>query len=195
MSVPNNVLSEPIKWKDPALFPLLNDLQGNILKGHGRDHTINHFLTFSRGNSEELKIILRAIGTQTTSALRQLREADDFKIFDRGGGTNVSAPLARLNAERASVDTVVIVSDNESWIDPTRRGATATMNEWTKLKGRNPAAKLICIDIQPYGFTQAKDRADIMNVGGFTDAVFDAMARFASGQSRDWVEIVQNTEV
>jgi 60 kDa SS-A/Ro ribonucleoprotein len=112
-----------------------------------------------------------------------------------GGGTNVSAPLALLNKERARVDTVVIVSDNESWVDPSRRGATATMNEWNKLKARNPGAKLICIDIQPYGSTQAKDRADIMNVGGFTDAVFDAMARFASGQSRDWVEIVQNTEV
>lgn len=112
-----------------------------------------------------------------------------------GGGTNASAPLALLNKERARVDTVVIVSDNESWVDPSRRGATATMNEWNKLKARNPGAKLICIDIQPYGSTQAKDRADIMNVGGFTDAVFDAMARFASGQSRDWVEIVQNTEV
>lgn len=116
-----------------------------------------------------------------------------------GGGTNVSAPLALLNTERARVDVVVIVSDNESWVDPSRRGATATMNEWKKLKARNPGAKLICIDIQPYGSTQAPDskgdRADIMNVGGFTDAVFDAMARFASGQSRDWVEIVQNTEV
>ena len=116
-----------------------------------------------------------------------------------GGGTNVSAALARLNRERAAVDTVVIVSDNESWIDPTRRGATATMNEWTKLKGRNPAAKLICIDIQPYGSTQAPDskgdRKDIMNVGGFSDAVFGAMARFASGETRDWVEIVNETEV
>jgi 60 kDa SS-A/Ro ribonucleoprotein len=117
-----------------------------------------------------------------------------------GGGTNVSAPLALLNKERARVDTVVIVSDNESWVDPSRPnwsggGATATMAEWNKLKARNPDAKLICIDIQPYGSTQAKDRADIMNVGGFTDAVFDAMTRFASGQSRDWVEIVQNTEV
>lgn len=117
-----------------------------------------------------------------------------------GGGTNVSAPLALLNKERALVDTVVIVSDNESWVDPSRRnwsggGATATMNEWNKLKARNPGAKLICIDIQPYGSTQAKGRKDIMNVGGFTDAVFDAMARFASGQSRDWVEIVQNMEV
>lgn len=112
-----------------------------------------------------------------------------------GGGTNVSAPLALLNKERARVDTVVIVSDNESWVDAKRHGATATMNEWNKLKARNPGARLICIDIQPYGSTQAKDRADIMNVGGFTDAVFDATARFASGQSRDWVEIVSKTEV
>ncbi len=112
-----------------------------------------------------------------------------------GGGTNVSAPLALLNREKAKVDTVVIVSDNQSWVDPARRGATATMNEWTRLKGRNPAAKLICIDIQPYGSTQAKDRKDIMNVGGFTDAVFDAMACFANGQARDWVEIVNEVEV
>jgi 60 kDa SS-A/Ro ribonucleoprotein len=112
-----------------------------------------------------------------------------------GGGTNVSAPLALLNRERAKVDTVVIVSDNESWVDPVRRGATATMDEWNKLKARNPGAKLICVDIQPYGTTQAKSREDIMNVGVFTDAVFDAMARFAAGETRDWIEIVNQTEV
>lgn len=112
-----------------------------------------------------------------------------------GGGTNVSAPLAELNRKKAKVDTVIIVSDNESWIDPARRGSTATMNEWTKLKGRNPAAKLICIDIQPYGTTQAKDRKDIMNVGGFTDAVFDTMARFANNETRDWVSIINEVEL
>ena len=112
-----------------------------------------------------------------------------------GGGTNVSAPLAELNRKKAKVDTVIIVSDNESWIDPARRGSTATMDEWNKLKGRNPGAKLICIDIQPYGTTQAKNREDIMNVGGFTDAVFDAMARFANNETRDWVEIIEQVEV
>ncbi|WP_068094043.1 vWA domain-containing protein [Novosphingobium rosa] len=112
-----------------------------------------------------------------------------------GGGTNVSAPLALLNRERAKVDMVVIVSDNQSWVDPSRYGATATMAEWSKLKARNPGAKLICIDIQPYGTTQAQDGKGIMNVGGFTDAVFDAMARFAKGETRDWVSIVNQTEV
>jgi 60 kDa SS-A/Ro ribonucleoprotein len=112
-----------------------------------------------------------------------------------GGGTNVSAPLALLNAERAAVDLVVIVSDNESWVDASRRGSTATMEEWHKLKRRNPDARLVCIDIQPYGTTQAQSRADILNVGGFSDAVFDTIARFVSGETRDWVEIIKQVEV
>jgi 60 kDa SS-A/Ro ribonucleoprotein len=96
-----------------------------------------------------------------------------------GGGTNVSAPLALLNQQRAAVDLVVIVSDNESWIDAKRAGATQTMQEWALLKSRCPRAKLVCIDLQPYGTTQAMERADILNVGGFSDAVFSMVAAFA----------------
>ncbi|WP_294235758.1 RNA-binding protein [uncultured Sphingomonas sp.] len=112
-----------------------------------------------------------------------------------GGGTAVSAPLARLNRERAKVDLVVIVSDNQSWVDESRHGATATMREWDRLKRRNPNARLVCVDIQPHGTTQATGRPEILNVGGFSDAVFDTIARFARGEVRDWVGIVNETEV
>ncbi|WP_426266890.1 vWA domain-containing protein [Sphingomonas sp. LHG3443-2] len=113
-----------------------------------------------------------------------------------GGGTNVSAPLARLNTERAEADLVVIVSDNESWMDATPNGATATLREWERLKKRCPGAKLVCIDLQPYGTTQAKGREDILNVGGFSDAVFDTLARFAAGaDQRDWVAEVNGMEI
>lgn len=113
-----------------------------------------------------------------------------------GGGTNVSAPLSLLNREKAAADLVVIVSDNESWVDATRHGATATMREWDMLRKRVPAAKLVCIDLQPYGTTQARERADILNVGGFSDAMFGTIARFASGEAgRDWVAEVNETEV
>jgi 60 kDa SS-A/Ro ribonucleoprotein len=112
-----------------------------------------------------------------------------------GGGTSVSAPLAQLNAERAAVDLVVIVSDNESWVDNTGGKSTATMREWDKIVRRNPRAKLVCVDIQPHGTTQASGRPEILNVGGFSDAVFDTIARFASGDARDWVSIVNETEV
>ena len=115
-----------------------------------------------------------------------------------GGGTNCSAPLGLLNAERAKVDLVVFVSDNESWVDAkAERLATGAMTEWTKLKSRNPEAKLVCIDVQPYGTTQALERDDILNVGGFSDAVFEVVANFASGRlgPHHWVAEIEKIEV
>ena len=35
---------------------------------------------------------------------------------------------------------------------------------------------LVCIDLQPYGTTQAPDRADMLNIGGCSDAVFQVGA-------------------
>jgi 60 kDa SS-A/Ro ribonucleoprotein len=106
-----------------------------------------------------------------------------------GGGTNCSAPLALLNKQKLQADLVVFVSDNQSWVDARRSGATATMREWERFKVRNPQAKLVCIDITPYGTTQAAERADVLNVGGFSDDVFNLVAAFAAGQldANHWV--------
>jgi 60 kDa SS-A/Ro ribonucleoprotein len=114
-----------------------------------------------------------------------------------GGSTNCAAPLAKLNAERAAADLVVIVSDNQSWVDAARPGATAVMQEWTKFKARNPGAKLVCIDITPYGTTQVKAGEDILNIGGFSDAVFDVLASFANGSlgPSQWVGEIERIEL
>ena len=124
-----------------------------------------------------------------------MRRGQDALAAIGGGGTNCSAPLAQLVAERAKVDVVILVSDNESWVDATRHGATQTMLQWDLLKLRNPKAKLVCIDLQPYGTTQAMEREDILNVGGFGDAVFDVIAQFASGSfgAGHWVEAIEAT--
>jgi 60 kDa SS-A/Ro ribonucleoprotein len=113
-----------------------------------------------------------------------------------GGGTNCSAPLVWLNAARKAPDLVIFVSDNQSWVDAAHAGqATATMAEWAKLKARNPAAKLVCIDIQPYGTTQAAERSDVLNIGGFSDAVFARLAAFATGEmgADHWVGQIEAT--
>lgn len=114
-----------------------------------------------------------------------------------GGGTNCSAPLELLVAERAKVDLVVIVSDNQSWVDATRSNDTGLMRQWAMLKARNPEAKLVCIDLQPHGTTQAVERPDILNVGGFSDAVFQAVADFAKGGdgAGRWVDVIERVEV
>jgi 60 kDa SS-A/Ro ribonucleoprotein len=76
---------------------------------------------------------------------------------------------------------VIFVSDNQSWMGP-RQQVTGMMAEWTRLKARNRAARLVCIDIQPYATTQAPERDDVLNIGGFSDAVFDQVAEFAADQ-------------
>jgi 60 kDa SS-A/Ro ribonucleoprotein len=103
------------------------------------------------------------------------------------GGTNCSAPLRYLNQRRAKGDLVIYVSDNESWIDAPHYGrfggsATQTMKEWANFRGRNPEARMVCIDVQPYATVQAKERPDILNVGGFSDQVFDVISEFARGE-------------
>lgn len=103
------------------------------------------------------------------------------------GGTNCSAPLAYLNSRKATGDLVVYVSDNESWVDSRRsrwfRGPTPTMSEWATFKKRSPRARMVCIDIQPYGTTQAQERDDIINVGGFSDQVFELIAAMSDGKA------------
>lgn len=111
------------------------------------------------------------------------------------GGTNCSAPLKRLNQRGATGELVIYVSDNESWIDrPTGRG-TETMRQWSAFKVRSPSARLVCIDLQPSGTTQAIEtgRSDVLNVGGFSDQVFEVIAAFASGSlgSDRWVEVIE----
>jgi 60 kDa SS-A/Ro ribonucleoprotein len=114
-----------------------------------------------------------------------------------GGGTNCSAPIALLNAERSTAELVILVSDNESWIDAKRSGATQTLREWEIFKQRNPRARLVCIDIAPTTTTQAKERHDILNIGGFSDAVFGTVADFAAGklEAGHWVGEIEKVSL
>lgn len=111
-----------------------------------------------------------------------------------GGGTNCSAPLQQLNRQKATPDLVIYVSDNESWIDTRTNGRnTSMMEEWRKLKQRHPSAKLVCLDLVPNTTTQAPDRKDILNIGGFSDHVFQVIASFAEGSlgADHWIREIQ----
>ena len=92
-------------------------------------------------------------------------------------------------------DLIVYVSDNESWCD-SRGGSrgyglgfgysgqgTATLREFEIFKRRNPKARMVCIDLAANVTTQAQERDDVMNIGGFSDEVFKVIGRFAAGGS------------
>jgi len=114
-----------------------------------------------------------------------------------GGGTACSAPLAWLNREKAPVDLLLMISDNESWADVARGDKSAMLAEWDKIKQRNPQAKLVCLDIQPYATVQARNRHDILNIGGFSDQVFHLLGAFAAqNNSTDfWVEMIEKIRI
>jgi len=121
-----------------------------------------------------------------------------------GGGTDCASALRHANAQGMKGDLVLYVSDMESWFDGGRdyhywnsRGATSTMEEWKRFRSRNPNAKCVCIDIQPYETTQMKESPDILNVGGFSDAVFDVIRAFTEGRMTPdhWVGEIENIEI
>jgi 60 kDa SS-A/Ro ribonucleoprotein len=111
-----------------------------------------------------------------------------------GGGTTCSAPLEMLNRRKAKGDLVIFVSDNESWADRQSGRGTEMMQEWSAFRLRNPNARLVCIDIQPYATSQASEGADVLNVGGFSDAVFTLVADFAAGKLAPghWTEVIES---
>jgi 60 kDa SS-A/Ro ribonucleoprotein len=114
-----------------------------------------------------------------------------------GGGTNCSSALESVNRKNGKGDLVIYVSDNESWMDSGHYRNTGTMTEWNKFRARNPKAKLVCIDVTPSTTTQAHDRSDILNVGGFSDQVFDVIAKFVEiGNNKDlWVSTIESVSL
>jgi Dyp-type peroxidase family len=73
-------LNSPLDWEAASgdTRKMLEDLQGNILKGHGREHTAHLFVNFGE-NIPRAKAVLRSVGRQVQSALDQLRDAKVFK--------------------------------------------------------------------------------------------------------------------
>jgi len=75
---------------DPAeaqYQPMLADLQGNILKGHGRDHTINLFIKFKVGRQALVKDWISAFSRVfVTSAKKQMEQTREFKDRRISGG-------------------------------------------------------------------------------------------------------------
>lgn len=76
-----NVLEDGIDPEDPGKYQgLLKDLQGNILKGHGRDYSVHLFLKWEDGKAEDAKKWIRSFAeTYVTSAKQQANEALRYK--------------------------------------------------------------------------------------------------------------------
>lgn len=82
-----------VDFKDISQLPFMQNLQGNIIKGHGRDHTANLFLQFKDAHLEQVKEKLHELGEELTSFYKQLFERELFKKTGKNISTFCGAYL------------------------------------------------------------------------------------------------------
>nr|WP_236649713.1 hypothetical protein [Rhodopirellula sp. SM50] len=117
-------------------------------------------------------------------------------------------PLVEANTRYAkqAFAGIVLVSDNESWITSGRQhgygqnGSTGAMTQCENFKKAQRGLgvadpTLVCIDIQPYGPSQAPERSDILNNSGFSDAAFNVVSSSLEGDASRFVREVDAVEL
>lgn len=87
---------EPIDYTQQQYQDVLQDLQGNILKGHGRNQAVQIFLTFpnSKDKIKALKLLIAQLAQDITSAKKQIDDANAWRNNKVDGGVFVHFSLS-----------------------------------------------------------------------------------------------------
>ena len=81
--------------------------------------------------------------------------------------------------------------------------AAGVMTQWQAFVGAQArlhgpewaGPKLVCINLQPYATSQASERSDILNIGGFSDAVFGVVTAFLRNDAERFISEIEAIEV
>ena len=139
-------LDRNLSWKQ-ALYPktpqdtsdlaMLADMQGNILKGHGRKHTANVFLRF--GDAKAGRRFLGKLAADIPSALDQLLGTHLYQTIGTDGGVFISALISASGYKALGLPAAAMPSDDaflkgmaarhELLADPSKSGWDKPLNE------------------------------------------------------------------
>lgn len=115
------------------------------------------------------------------------------RLARHGGGTDVSCGINWALSQRTKYDQIIILSDNESWVDGWNAykgtAIASAISTYRKTKG---ATKLLCVNIQAGTTTvQVPDNKDTINIGGLNDNVFKVFATFTQQNGRQhWTSTI-----
>ncbi len=129
----------------------------------------------------------------------------------QGGGTDISCGINKVMQDipRNLPENLVIISDNESWYTSlalsnpqsksvygyyANRGDNSA-TAWRAYKTRQKNAKLALIDLSPTITTQVQSDKSVLNVGGFSDEVFNVLGGFfEQNENPDyWISHIKKT--
>jgi len=104
---------EGIDPENPGKYQvLLEDLQGNILKGHGREHSVHLFVQWKEGKATEAKQWIKTFAeTYVTSAKKQSDEAVVYREQGIGGDLFATFCLTRFGYEALEFKPFAVPKD------------------------------------------------------------------------------------
>lgn len=108
-------LDNPLEEWKKADKAVLEDLQGNILKGHGRGHTVNLFLKFDTEQPDLAREFVRNVAQKVTSSLKQFEDTEKFKITGESGEPFVAFFLTHKGYKALCVEDSEI-PDNAAFV-------------------------------------------------------------------------------
>jgi Dyp-type peroxidase family len=116
-------LSKPLWWTKASRdeWAVLNELQGNILKSHGRGHAAHLFLHFD--DQRKARAYLSQLADVVKSSAAQLNEAKAFRETGRSAGRFVSLLLSAAGYEALGVPERLVPDDPAFRDGMQRRGS------------------------------------------------------------------------
>lgn len=107
-----NLPEDGIDTDNPDKYQtLLEDLQGNILKGHGRKHSVHLFVRFKPNQVEAAKAWIQGFAVSVTSAKKQADEAAQFRRNKIPGDTFINFFLTCKGYEYLEIPPFKIPTD------------------------------------------------------------------------------------
>jgi 60 kDa SS-A/Ro ribonucleoprotein len=119
-------------------------------------------------------------------------------LSSTSGGTNVSSCLKLANNYHETAPLFIILSDNQSWMGNVFGEHTSAKLEWAKYNQQTTTkngkpSKLICWDLSPSITTQIQTDSNVLNIGGYTDNVFQVIKYFNDFESPEkWTDLIEN---
>lgn len=105
MATPLFQIATPLKPSDvAALKPALDNLQGNLLKSHGRDRVAHVFITFT-GTLESARKFMSAMSIHATSANEQQKQTDRHTANPKKNETFTQVLISAQGYAFLNVDT------------------------------------------------------------------------------------------
>lgn len=182
--------------------PFLGDLQGNILKGHGRDHTLSVFFHFNAGQQVKAKAWLASFTKRfVPSASKQLADTKRYKDEGLPGGlfTNVFLTnkcyeyLAIPEAKRPADGTFKagMAASNKS-LKTSIPGLELPLNDppvsdWERGFDGLIHVMVLIADDNPY-FVRAMKRAVILSLGGIATIMKEQAGRGLRNADKNGIE-------